>query len=106
MPTQLLEESTCNKINQLEKKGVIMQLINGEETTSEMPYTKPIRELLDKYDDVFQEPKGLPPSWAEDHSINLLLGSKPMLVGPYKYPFFQKDEIEKIIKELLSFGVI
>jgi hypothetical protein len=49
----------------------------------------------------------LPPSEGEhDHNIPLLLGSQPPNVRPYKYPFAQKNEIEKIVQELLEVGVI
>ena len=33
-------------------------------------------------------------------------GAQPPNVCPYRYPFTRKNEIEKIIKELLEFGVI
>jgi len=33
-------------------------------------------------------------------------GAQPPNVCPYRYPFTQKNEIEKIIKELLEVGVI
>eukprot|EP00253_Pinus_taeda_P032665 PITA_32665 len=49
----------------------------------------------------------LPPSRGEhDHSITLVPGAQPPNVRPYRYPFTQKNEIEKIIKELLEAGVI
>jgi hypothetical protein len=30
---------------------------------------------------------------------------KRISVWPYRYPFYQKEEIEKIVRELLDFGV-
>eukprot|EP00253_Pinus_taeda_P033501 PITA_33501 len=41
-----------------------------------------------------------------EHSITLVPGAQPPNVRPYRYPFAQKNEIEKIIKELLEAGVI
>jgi hypothetical protein len=41
-----------------------------------------------------------------DHSIPLLLGYQPTNVRPYKYPFVQNIEIEKMVHELLEAGVI
>eukprot|EP00253_Pinus_taeda_P019183 PITA_19183 len=38
--------------------------------------------------------------------ITLVPGAQPPNVCPYRYPFTQKNEIEKIIKELLEAGVI
>eukprot|EP00253_Pinus_taeda_P025407 PITA_25407 len=51
--------------------------------------------------------QGLPPLRGEhDHSITLVPGAQPPNVRPYRYLFTQKNEIEKIIKELLEAGVI
>eukprot|EP00253_Pinus_taeda_P010658 PITA_10658 len=56
---------------------------------------------------VFDKPDEFPPSRGEhDHSITLVPGAQPPNVCPYRYPFVQKNEIEKIIKELLEAGVI
>jgi hypothetical protein len=41
-----------------------------------------------------------------DHSIPLVPGSLPPNVLPYHHPFSQKNEIEKIVQELLEVGVI
>jgi hypothetical protein len=56
--------------------------------------------------EVFQEPKGIPPSRSHDHSIVLKEGTSPISVRPYRYPYYQKSEIEKLIKELLVMGTI
>jgi hypothetical protein len=55
---------------------------------------------------VFEEPKGLPPIRSHDHIILLKEDATPVCVRPYRYPYFQKTEIEKIIRELLQSGVI
>jgi hypothetical protein len=63
--------------------------------------------VLNKHHQVFETPKGLPPSHGEhDHGIPLIPGSQPPNVHPYQHPFAQKNEIEKIIQELLEVGVI
>lgn len=49
---------------------------------------------------------GIPPSRSQDHSIVLKEGTSPISVRPYKYPYYQKTEIEKLIKELLAMGTI
>jgi hypothetical protein len=62
---------------------------------------------LDKHHRVFETPTNLPPSQGEhDHNIPLLPGNHPPNVWPYKYPFSQKNEIEKILQELLEADVI
>eukprot|EP00253_Pinus_taeda_P020872 PITA_20872 len=56
---------------------------------------------------VFDKPRELPPSRGEhDHSITLVPRAQPPNVRPYRYPFTQNNEIEKIIKELLEAGII
>lgn len=65
-----------------------------------------IQELLNSYQDVLQEPRGLPPKRKDDHHIPLLPGCGPIAVRPYRYPHFQKNDIEHIVKELLEAGVI
>ncbi|XP_017416580.1 uncharacterized protein LOC108327382 [Vigna angularis] len=41
-----------------------------------------------------------------DHQIHLLSNSSPVSVRPYRYPHFQKVEIEKQIEEMLFDGMI
>jgi hypothetical protein len=36
----------------------------------------------------------------------LLKGTQPISVRPYRYPFYQKTKIERIVRELLELGVI
>lgn len=52
--------------------------------------TSDLRGILESYDDVFQKPKGLPPSRVQDHSIHLIPGAQPVNVKPYRYLYFQK----------------
>lgn len=62
--------------------------------------------LLQKFGDVFEEPKGLPPERGLEHSIPLKPGSLPVYSRPYKYPHFQKDEIESQVCEMLKSSII
>eukprot|EP00253_Pinus_taeda_P017410 PITA_17410 len=56
---------------------------------------------------VFDKPHEILPSrGGHDHSITLVRGTQPPNLCPYRYPFAQKYEIEKIIKELLEGAVI
>ena len=66
----------------------------------------PILELLNQFESVFKEPCGLPPHRELEHQIDLLPESKPVHVKPYKYPHLQKAEIERLVKEMLSNGII
>ena len=65
-----------------------------------------LQKLLLKYQEVFQEPQGLPPKRNIEHSIELKPGAEPINVRPYKYAYHHKDEIERQVQELLLTGAI
>ncbi|XP_042065700.1 uncharacterized protein LOC121809231 [Salvia splendens] len=64
------------------------------------------RRVLDSHRGVFDLPIGMPPPRAFDHRIHLLPGTRPINVRPYRYPYFQKNEIERQVTEMLSQGII
>ena len=84
--------------------------IRIEATTKTKPQmVHPIPEietLLTSYASLFQPLATLPPSRATDHTINLLPNSIPVNVRPYKYPYFQKKEIEEQVAAMLARGLI
>ena len=57
--------------------------------------------LLQSYEDLFEEPRGLPPARRHDHHIRLLPGTTLIAVRPYRYPQLLKDEIEKQCEDML-----
>nr|GMC90855.1 Transposon Ty3-G Gag-Pol polyprotein [Ipomoea batatas] len=63
-------------------------------------------ELILSFSTIFQPPRDLPPHRDLDHRIHLLPGSKPVNVRPYRYPHFQKSEIDKLVKDMLQQGLI
>lgn len=65
-----------------------------------------IDSLLGSFSKVVQEPKGLPPNRSHNHHINLKEGSQPVNLRPCKYPYVQKEEIEKIVNDMLASGII
>jgi hypothetical protein len=65
-----------------------------------------VGELLADYAEVFQEPTALPPRRRHDHRIPLQTGAQPVNCRPYKNSFFQKEEIEKMVKEMLCNNII
>ncbi|GJZ74597.1 putative mitochondrial protein [Tanacetum coccineum] len=64
--------------------------------------TEPFKKLLLQFEDVFNMPFGLPPTRAHEHAINLREGTTPVSIRPYRYPQVQKDEIEKLVREMLG----
>ena len=66
-----------------------------------------IQSILSRHQVLFTTPKELPPSRGfHDHSIPHIPGSLPPNVRHYRHPFSQKNEIEKLVHEILEVGVI
>ncbi|GAU32095.1 hypothetical protein TSUD_292190 [Trifolium subterraneum] len=65
-----------------------------------------IAQLLTQFSSLFQNPTHLPPQRPVDHKITLTGASNPVNVRPYRYPHFQKQEIETQIRDMLNQGVI
>jgi hypothetical protein len=86
--------------------GVIAQLHDIQST--ETPHVpQDLQSLLSKHQTIFSTPQGLPPSQGvHDHSIPLVLRSLPPNIRPYRHPFAHKNEIEKMVQELLTVGII
>ena len=61
---------------------------------------------MDAFDDIFQVPAGLPLRREQDYAITLREGAEIPHIRPYRYPHYQKNEIEKIIDEMLQYGII
>jgi len=71
------------------------------------PVLQDLQALLYKHQMVFSTPQGLPPSRSvHDHSIPLVHRILPPNIRPYRQPFSQKNEIDKMVQELLNAGVI
>ncbi|WVZ96404.1 hypothetical protein U9M48_042044, partial [Paspalum notatum var. saurae] len=65
-----------------------------------------VREVLQKFDHLFQEPTELPPTRQYDHRIDLIPGAQPIQSRPYRYAPVQKTEIERQLTEMLRNGII
>ena len=72
-----------------------------------LPHPIPaVQALLTQFHTLFQQPSSLPPPRSIVHHITLLPNTAPINVRPYRYPQFQKSEIEKQVSELLESGLI
>lgn len=81
--------------------------ISGHEISElNFSYQAALKETLQRFDLLFQEPTGLPPSRLHDHGITLFPNQGSVCVRPYRYPYHQKVEIESQVQELLQMGVI
>lgn len=86
---------------ELEPVGDPIQIRNEME---EMPI--PIQEILEEFKDVFAKSTTLPPKRVVDHRINMTIDVAPVDVRPYKCSHTQKDEIEKLVIEMMTAGII
>ena len=58
--------------------------------------------LLHTYQEVFQQPTGLPPPREHDHCIPLIEGLGPVKVRPYRYPHSQKSRLKSWCSKCLT----
>ncbi|KFK38387.1 hypothetical protein AALP_AA3G106900 [Arabis alpina] len=96
------------KVVSTEGEGMIVELNNCQQAGAEQQHNIPkdLQEVLVVFDQVFEEPQGLPPSRGREHSITLEPGSRPVTVRPFRYPQVQKAEIEKQVAVMLAAGII
>ncbi|KAH9651124.1 hypothetical protein KPL70_026631 [Citrus sinensis] len=69
-------------------------------------YPADLNQLLTEYSHIFDLPIELPPKRPHDHRIPLQPNQDPISVRPYRYPYYQKAEIEKMVREFLDSGII
>ena len=68
---------------------------------------KEITNLTEHFKDIFEEPKALPP-FRKDHNHKIMLkeGYNPVNQRLYRYAVQKKNEIDKMVKELLHAGTV
>ena len=95
------------------KQGILLELktmtaTDKEEMTTSTSHSLPSsrRQMLLDFQDIFEAPTGLPPSRSKEHAINLQPGTTSILVRPYRYPQLQKNEIERLVIDMLQAGII
>lgn len=87
----------CNQMDSLQDR-------KGKKPIEVIPSS--LAAVVQQHQSVFQEPTGLPPIRGHEHAIILKEGSNPVSVRPYRYPQCQKNEIERLIAEMLAAGII
>ncbi|XP_035551066.1 uncharacterized protein LOC109020622 [Juglans regia] len=87
-------------------KGLCLQLVSETNVLRTSGGGDKMQQLISQFAQVFEIPKGLPPSRPQDHRIPLKEGTQPITARPYRYPHYQKSKFEKIVAELLDTGVI
>lgn len=77
------------------KKGLALQIVSCSPPLPLVQQSSAITNLLLEFKQVFDMPSGLPPIRGHEHQIILKEGISPICERPYRYPFYQKTEINK-----------
>ena len=90
-----------------ERQGLLVELrcIQAEEK-QEWRVLAALKGVVQSHLAIFESPKGLPPNRQKNHAIVLKEGTNPVSVQPYRYPQIQKDEIEKLVRDMLHAQII
>ncbi|XP_073260170.1 uncharacterized protein [Populus alba] len=100
-------EALSNKdLFNLQQTGLFLHITMTEHVDSTATYSSDLAVILDKFSHVFDTPTALPPNRSHDHCILLQPNNEPVSVHPYRYPYYQKTKIEKMVKELLESGLV
>ncbi|XP_062153129.1 uncharacterized protein LOC133861362 [Alnus glutinosa] len=94
----------CLKRNHAQMR--LHAIVLGAQQTGKESMDQQVSIILSEFDELFKEPRGLSPTRSHDHQIRLTPGSGPTNVRPYRYPYYQKIEIEKMVSALLQTGVV
>ena len=101
---------SCHSMTKLLKKGhqgVITQLCSLDVQTYKSSISPDLQKVMDKHSKVFEDvSKDLPPPRDHDHANPLVSGSVAPNIRPYRYPYGQKSEIERMVDEMLEAGII
>ncbi|XP_076921524.1 uncharacterized protein LOC143582964 [Bidens hawaiensis] len=105
-PTQIASFQLCSmQLSPLSQNDVTSNFQHNSHVTKVVESVQ-LEELLKEFEDVFQEPHGLPPQRVCDHQITLKEGTTPIQQRPYRYHATQKDVIEQMTRELQATGFI
>lgn len=63
----------------------MLQLCSAKITPDGIEIPPEVQNLISEFEQLFEEPRGLPQARSFDHSIELLPGAKPVNIRPYRY---------------------
>jgi hypothetical protein len=106
-PDKVISSNGMTKFLKKGHQGVVAQLCSLDFQTSKPSIPQDLQGIIDKHSKVFEDiPKGIPPTRNHDHEIHLILGSVPPNIMPYRYPYAQKSEIDRMVEDMLEVGII
>lgn len=102
----VLEGDLMEKLWQLKRIIYVLSAKLLEDANVQNEYLEDLQRLFDEFATVFEIPIGLPLKRYYDHQIPLINPNISVSARLYRYPFFQKNEIEKQVKEMLDTDII
>ncbi|XP_014522130.1 uncharacterized protein LOC106778660 [Vigna radiata var. radiata] len=107
-PTLSKSESSLKKLVSAFNNNDSCYVLKWDKEKEENGSIVPVQLLpiLESNNDLFQDLVRLPPSRPYDHAIHLHEGAFIPNLRPYKYSHQQKNEIERLVKEMLQAGII
>jgi hypothetical protein len=106
-PSKVISSNNMTKLIKKGHHGLLAKLCSLGVQTSRPSIPVDLQKVFDNHSKVFEEIlKGFPPVQDHDHAIHLQPGSVPPNIRPYSYPYVQRSEIERMIKEMLEVDVI
>lgn len=92
------------KILKKGREGYLVEFGEMAVNTLEEEIPQEVQSLLDQFLEVQVAVKGLPPRRTQDHAVEIKPNAQPPNIRPYRYPHSQKEEIERMVREMLSAG--
>lgn len=66
-----------------------------------------VQELIQNHEKVSEDlPMKMPPKREIEHTIEVKLGSNPVIIKPYRYPHHQKTKSERLVQDILKCDII
>lgn len=89
-----------------ESESVKLGVLSAGLPPDSTPERETLETLLEEFPELFAPIVGLLPDRNVDHQIPLLPGTAIVSVRPYRFNYMQKDEMEKLVPEMLSAELI
>ena len=92
-----IEALTDKQLSYLQGTGFLFQNFLSSRNSQPNSYSLDLDQLLAEFKQVFEVSKRLPPKRSHDHRISLQPNAELVSVHPYRYPYYQKAVIEKMV---------
>ncbi|XP_073263331.1 uncharacterized protein [Populus alba] len=100
------EKHSLSKVTLVEGRGIWLQFMKINDSPRGALVEPTLQTVLNEFKIMFVEPTRLPPPRRHNHQIQLQEAVMLICVKPYRYPYYQKEEIEKLVRVMLKAGII